>query len=101
MNLINITSCIYTANTDFRPWHALCCIQWSSENKGRYSLDSDCAIAHQGVSMKKNDKIRPIKKKTKTLLDELIEKKNAEDLGLLDLLFIEEVMNQKKQGKTK
>ncbi len=51
--------------------------------------------------MKKNDKIRPFKKKTKTLLDELIEKKNAEDLGLLDLLFIEEVMNQKKQGKTK
>ncbi len=51
--------------------------------------------------MNKNDKIRPFKKKTKTLLDELMEKKNAEDLGLLDLLFVEELMNQKKQGKTK
>ena len=50
--------------------------------------------------MHHGDKVRPLKKKSRNLLDELIEKKNAEDLGLLDIVFIEEMMNQKKQEKS-
>lgn len=49
--------------------------------------------------MHHSDKVRPLKTKSRNLLDELIEKKNAEDLGLLDIVFIEEMMNQKKQEK--
>lgn len=49
--------------------------------------------------MKKNDKIRPFNKKSNDLLDDLIEKKDANDLGLLDLVLVEEMMNQKKHEK--
>lgn len=44
--------------------------------------------------MKKNDKIRLFKKK-EDLLDEIIDKKDPNDLGLLDLVLVEEMLNQK------
>ena len=49
--------------------------------------------------MKKNDKIRPITEKDDDLFDEL--EKDPEDLGLLDLLIAEEMMNQNKAKKDK
>jgi hypothetical protein len=45
-------------------------------------------------------KTAPFTKKTKELLSELMEKEGIDEMGLLDLVFIEEILNQKKdQGK--
>lgn len=50
--------------------------------------------------MKKNDKIRIFKKK-EDLLDEIIDEKDPDDLGLLDLVLVEEMLNQKNKKITK
>lgn len=51
-------------------------------------------------SMQKNDKIRPFKRNKDDLLDEIMDRKDPDDLGLLDLVLVEEMMNQKKQEKS-
>lgn len=38
--------------------------------------------------------------KSKDLLDKLIQQGNTDEMGLLDLVFIEEILKQKTQGKT-
>lgn len=38
--------------------------------------------------------------KGKDLLDQLIQQGNTDEMGLLDLVFIEEILKQKNQGKT-
>ena len=50
--------------------------------------------------MKKNSKIKPFPQRKKDLLDRLIEKEGVDEMGLLDLVFIEEILKQKKQKKT-
>ena len=49
--------------------------------------------------MKKNGNIRPFNNKKEDLLDEIIDKKNPEDLGLLDLVLVEEMLDQKNREK--
>jgi hypothetical protein len=49
--------------------------------------------------MKKNPKVKPFPKRKPDLLDKLIEKENVDEMGLLDLVFIEEILKQKKQKK--
>ena len=44
--------------------------------------------------MNKNATIAPFQKK-KDLLSELIDKDGIDEMGLLDLVFIEEILNQK------
>ena len=48
--------------------------------------------------MKENAKVRlfPIKR---DYLDELMVRENVDEMGLLDLIFIEEILSQKKQDK--
>lgn len=46
--------------------------------------------------MKKNLKITPFPKNKKDLLGELMEKEGVGEMGLLDLVFIEEILNQKR-----
>ena len=53
----------------------------------------------QETSMKKNDKIHIFKKK-EDLLDEIFDKKDPDDLGLLDLVLVEEMLNQKNKKNT-
>lgn len=50
--------------------------------------------------MTKNEKIRIFKKK-EDLLDEIIDEKDPDDLGLLDLVLVEEMLNQKNKKNTK
>lgn len=49
-------------------------------------------------SMKKKEKAnkKPTDHNKDDLLDKLMERKNPDDLGLLDLLLVEEMMNQEK-----
>ncbi len=47
--------------------------------------------------MIKNDQVQPFTKKKNDLLDQIIEINNVDEMGLLDLLFVEEILNQKKQ----
>ena len=47
--------------------------------------------------MKKNSKIKPFPKRQKDLLDRLIEKEDVDEMGLLDLVFVEEILKQKKE----
>ena len=35
--------------------------------------------------------------KSRDLLDELMERENTDEMGLLDLIFIEEILNQKRR----
>lgn len=49
--------------------------------------------------MKQNDKVRPFPKKKRDFLDELIETDGIDEMGLLDLVFMEEILNQKKHEK--
>ena len=49
--------------------------------------------------MRKNTKITPFPKKNRDYLDELIESGAVDEMGLLDLIFIEEILNQKKRDK--
>lgn len=44
--------------------------------------------------MKANDTIPPMVM-NKELLEELMEKENPDEMGLLDLIFMEEILNQK------
>lgn len=46
--------------------------------------------------MKKNFKVKPFPKKKKDLISELMEKEGIDEMGLLDLVFIEEILNQKR-----
>ena len=46
--------------------------------------------------MKKERKSKPIiQKKKKDILRELVEREGIDEMGLLDLVFIEEILNQK------
>ena len=49
--------------------------------------------------MKKNGKVRPFTKKKRDLLDEYIDQKCADEIGLLDLVLIEEMLDQTNQEK--
>jgi hypothetical protein len=51
--------------------------------------------------MNKNGNVRQFTKKKRDILDEYIERKCADEMGLLDLVLIEEILNQiqkEKQG---
>ena len=48
--------------------------------------------------MKENSKVRPFPIK-RDYLDELMGRENVDEMGLLDLIFIEEILSQKKQDK--
>ena len=47
--------------------------------------------------MKTKRNVRPVNRKDRDLLDELIEEGNIDEISLLDLIFIEEILNQKKE----
>ena len=47
--------------------------------------------------MKSNDKVRPFTNKGRDLLDEMMERENTDEMGLLDLIFMEEILNQKRR----
>lgn len=49
--------------------------------------------------MKENNKIRPFPKKKRDYLDELMDRENTDEMGLLDLVFAEEILNQQKNEK--
>ena len=46
--------------------------------------------------MKNKIKTTPFPKQENDLLGDLIEKEGVDEMGLLDLVFIEEILNQKK-----
>ena len=46
--------------------------------------------------MNKNVKVTPFPKKKRDLISELMEKEGIDEMGLLDLVFIEEILNQKR-----
>jgi len=48
--------------------------------------------------MEAKDNVSPIFLK-KDLLEELIAKENPDEMGLLDLIFMEEILNQKKMDR--
>jgi hypothetical protein len=50
--------------------------------------------------MKKKEKICHLSKKKRDMLDDLIEKGATDEMGLLDLIFIEEILNQNEREKT-
>ena len=49
-----------------------------------------------GAFMNANYDDRPSIFEKKELLDVLIERENPDEMGLLDLIFVEEILNQKK-----
>ena len=49
--------------------------------------------------MKHHDKIKPFPKRKRDLLDDLLEKGETDEMGLLDLVFVEEILRQKNQEK--
>jgi len=49
--------------------------------------------------MKKKSKVTLFHNRKRDYLDELIEKESVDEMGLLDLIFIEEILSQKKQEK--
>ena len=49
--------------------------------------------------MRENLKVTPFPRKNRDYLDELIEKGVVDEMGLLDLIFIEEILSQKKGDK--
>lgn len=49
--------------------------------------------------MKNNSKVQPYTTKKRDVLDEFIDKKCADEMGLLDLVLIEEMLDQTKQEK--
>lgn len=49
--------------------------------------------------MKKNAKVTPFPKRKRDYLDDLMERESVDEMGLLDLIFIEEILSQKKQDK--
>ena len=48
----------------------------------------------QGARMRSEDTLQP-NKLNMDLLDKLIERENPDEMGLLDLIFIEEILNQR------
>ena len=52
---------------------------------------------NEGISMKTMNKTKSTCRWTNDLLDELIEKENLDEMSLLDLLFIDEILNQKNE----
>ena len=49
---------------------------------------------------KKREKVRACSKPQRDALDELLEKTGVDEMGLLDLVFVEEILNQKKTYKS-
>ncbi len=49
--------------------------------------------------MKENAKVRQFPVKRGDYLDQLMGRENVDEMGLLDLIFIEEILSQKKQDK--
>jgi hypothetical protein len=49
--------------------------------------------------MKKREKIHPFPVNHNDAWDELIKNQNIDEMSLLDLVFLEEILNQKKQTK--
>lgn len=49
--------------------------------------------------MKEKSKVTPFPSRKGDYLDELIESGSVDEMGLLDLIFIEEILSQKKQEK--
>jgi hypothetical protein len=45
-------------------------------------------------SMKSNDNVHPFSDKRRDFLDELMERENTDEMGLLDLIFAEEMLDQ-------
>lgn len=50
--------------------------------------------------MKKKEKICRFSKKKRDVLDDLIEKGATDEMGLLDLIFLEEILSQNERDKT-
>jgi hypothetical protein len=50
--------------------------------------------------MKKRETIHPFPVRPLDEWDELIRNQNVDEMGLLDLVFIEEILNQKKRNKS-
>ena len=49
--------------------------------------------------MNENGKVKAFPERKKDLLDELLDKENVGEMGLLDLVFAEEILKQKIQKK--
>lgn len=50
--------------------------------------------------MKRNDPATPFSNKQRDFLDELIESAGTDEMGLLDLIFAEEILNQGEQAES-
>ncbi len=49
--------------------------------------------------MSDNEKIKPFPKRKRETLKDFVDRKDVDEMGLLDLIYIEEILNQKKQDK--
>jgi len=49
--------------------------------------------------MSENEKITPFPKRKRETLEDFAVRKDIDEMGLLDLIFIEEILNQEKQDK--
>jgi hypothetical protein len=47
--------------------------------------------------MKRNDKVHHFTDKSRELLDEIMKREHTDEMGLLDLIFIEEILEHKRQ----
>lgn len=47
------------------------------------------------MSTKSN--VRPFPKKKNDIIDKILEKEGTDEMGLLDLVFVEEILSQKKR----
>ena len=47
--------------------------------------------------MEVKDKVIPFSKRSRDLLDEMMAREQTDEMGLLDLIFLEEILAQKKQ----
>ena len=72
----------------------------SSQVIGSRASISTIAKPRQGhIFMKEKTNVKPFPKKKRDYLDELINKEGTDEMGLLDLIFAEEILSQKKQDK--
>jgi hypothetical protein len=47
--------------------------------------------------MENNDNVHPFSDKSRDLLDELMARENTDEMGLLDLIFAEEILSQERR----
>ena len=49
--------------------------------------------------MNVKEKVKPLNRTKRDMLDELMDKEDIDEMSLLDLIFIEEILNQKRKDR--